>query len=92
MASIEKTAADNARTEATAAERARLKGIESIEAQIGDKRLVQNAKYGDTPCDAAQLALAAMQAQSKLGSAFCKDGSGLQRIRRGRSSRQAERR
>jgi len=70
VASIEKTAADNARTEATAAERARLKGIESIEAQIGDKRLVQNAKYGDTPCDAAQLALAAMQAQSKLGSAF----------------------
>lgn len=70
VASIEKTAADNARTEATAAERARLKGIESIEAQIGDKSLVQNAKYGDTPCDAAQLALAAMQAQSKLGSAF----------------------
>lgn len=70
VASIEKTAADNARTEATAAERARLKGIESIEAQIGDKRLVQNAKYGDAPCDAAQLALAAMQAQSKLGSAF----------------------
>ena len=70
VASIEKTAADNARTEATAAERARLKGIESIEAQIGDERLVQNAKYGDTPCDAAQLALAAMQAQSKLGSAF----------------------
>lgn len=70
VASIENAAAERARTEATAAERARLKAIESIEAQIGDKSLVENAKYGDKPCDAAQLALAAMQAQTQRGAAF----------------------
>lgn len=70
VASIENAAAERARNEATAAERARLKAIESIEAQIGDKTLVQNAKYGDKPCDAAQLALAAMQVQAQRGAAF----------------------
>lgn len=73
VASIESHAAENARTEATAAERARLKAIESIEAQIGDASLVQNAKYGDKPCDAAQLAFAAMQAQAQRGAAFMQD-------------------
>lgn len=73
VASIENAAAERARNEATAAERARLKAIESIEAQIGDKTLVQNAKYGDKPCDAAQLALAAMQVQAQRGAAFLQD-------------------
>lgn len=69
IASIEKNAADKARTEATAAERARLKEIESIEPMIGDQSLIEKAKYGETPLDAAQLALLSYQQEAKLKAA-----------------------
>ncbi len=55
-----------ARAEGVAAERARLQDIESIQGAI-DPALVTEAKFGDTPLDAAGLALRAMQAQAALG-------------------------
>lgn len=51
--------------EAVAAERKRIEDIESIEASIKDKQLVHDAKYGENPMDAKDLALKAMQAQAK---------------------------
>ena len=69
VASIERAAVEAARTEIVASERARLQAIESIEAQIGDAQLIADAKYGENACDAAQLALKAMQKQAALGAA-----------------------
>lgn len=69
VASIEKATAEKARTEATAAERERLKAIESIEPMIGDRSLIENAKYGEHPLDAAQLALLSYQQEAKLKAA-----------------------
>lgn len=69
VASIEKAASEKARTEATAAERERLKAIESIEPMIGDRSLIEKAKYGETPLDAAQLALLSYQQEAKLKAA-----------------------
>lgn len=56
-----------AAAEAINAERERLRGIEEIETSVGDAELVQDAKYGEKPCTAADLALKAMQKQAKLG-------------------------
>ena len=67
VASIERAAVEAARPEIVASERARLQDIESIEAQIGDKQLIADAKYGENVCDAAQLALKAMQKQAQQG-------------------------
>lgn len=50
-----------------AEERARIQGIEDIEAAIGDAEMVRNAKYGDKPVNAEQLAFAAMKAQAAIG-------------------------
>ena len=69
VASIERSAIEAARTEIVASERARLQDIESIEAQIGDSQLIADAKYGENACDAAQLALKAMQKQAAQGNA-----------------------
>ena len=73
VAQIEQQAADTARTEAIKQERERLLAIESIEASVGDAQLVRDAKYGDTPCTAEQLALKAMQRQAALGARHLKD-------------------
>ena len=70
VASIERAAVEAARTEIVNTERARLQAIESIEAQIGDAQLIADAKYGENACDAAQLALKAMQKQAAQGTAF----------------------
>lgn len=64
---IENAAKASARNEGIEAERARIQGIEAIEAAIGDKALVQQAKYGENPMTAEQLALKAMQAQAAIG-------------------------
>lgn len=48
-------------------ERARIKGIEAIENAIADKALITNAKYGEKPLTAEQLAFQAMQAQAAIG-------------------------
>lgn len=47
------------------AERKRLREIEEIEDKIEDKELVQNAKYGENPMNAGELALAAMKEAAK---------------------------
>lgn len=49
------------------AERERIRGIEAIEGAIGDKALVNSAKFGDAPMTAEQLAFAAMKAQASIG-------------------------
>ena len=51
------------------AERERLQGIDAI-AGLFDDALVQEAKYGETACDAAGLALRAAQNAAKQGSKF----------------------
>lgn len=60
-----------ARTEGHAAgvqdERARLQGIEAIQAAIADQSLINGAKYGEKPLTAEQLAFQAMQAQAAIG-------------------------
>ena len=58
---------DAGKADGVAAERERLQGIESIENSIQDKDLIHDAKYGDTPLQAEQLALKALQKQSALG-------------------------
>ena len=57
----------DAQKASTDAERARIKGIEEIENTIADKDLINEAKYGESPMTAEQLALKALQAQSKIG-------------------------
>ena len=56
-----------ARTQGLSEERFRIKGIEEIEAAIQDKELIAEAKYGDKPMNAEQLAFAAMKRQAALG-------------------------
>lgn len=63
------TAAQNA----VAEERQRIKDIESIEATIADKELVNNAKYGENPMSAKDLAFVAMQKQAQLGNTFLQE-------------------
>ena len=73
VAQIEREAAETARSEAIAQERERLQAIESIEASVGDAQLVRDAKYGENPCTAEQLALKAMQKQAALGTKHLAD-------------------
>ena len=67
VAQVENTAKASGNTTGIEAERARIQGIEAIEAAIGDKELVNSAKYGDAPLTAEQLAFKAMQAQAAIG-------------------------
>ena len=67
VAQIEAAAKKDAQKASTDAERARIKGIEEIENTIADKDLINEAKYGENPMTAEQLALKALQAQSKIG-------------------------
>lgn len=69
VAQIEQQAAETARMQ----ERARIEAIDSITASVGDLQLVRDAKYGDEPCTAEQLALKAMQKQAALGAKHLKD-------------------
>ncbi len=51
-------------------ERARIQSIDEIAAQVGDEAMVQEAKFGENPMDASQLALEALKKQSQIGSKF----------------------
>lgn len=73
IAQIEREAAETARTNAIAEERARLQAIEEIADSIGDAQLVADAKYGEKPMTAEQLALAAMKKQAALGTKHLND-------------------
>ena len=55
------------------AERQRIRDIESIEATIADKDLVNAAKFGDKPMDAKELAFTAMQKQAQIGNQILTD-------------------
>lgn len=58
---------------AVRAERDRIQNIDEIAGQVGDKDMVREAKFGENPMDASQLALAALKKQSKVGSDFMND-------------------
>ena len=58
-----------ARTEGATQERTRIQGIEAIQNAIADQTLIRNAKFGETPLTAEQLAFQAMQAQAAIGNA-----------------------
>lgn len=62
-----------AATSAVAAERQRLQAIDEIAPTIGDAELVREAKFGEHPCSAAELALQAMQKAAKQGTKFLND-------------------
>ena len=55
-----------ARMEGAHQERARIQGIEAIQNAIADQALIRNAKFGEKPLSAEQLAFQAMQAQAAL--------------------------
>ena len=50
-----------------AAERQRIQGIESIANAIGDAEMIRNAKFGEKPMNAQELAFAAMQKHAAIG-------------------------
>lgn len=56
--------------DAVKAERERIKNIDEIASQVGDDAMVNEAKFGEKPMDASQLALEALKKQSKLGNDF----------------------
>ena len=58
---------NTARAAGATAERDRIQGIESIENAVGDAEMIRNAKYGEQPMNAQELAFAAMQKQAKIG-------------------------
>lgn len=60
---------DNSEANATNAERQRLAEIDSI-AHLYDAETVRNAKYGDNPCTAQEMAFRAAQQAAKNGGAF----------------------
>lgn len=73
IAQIEREAAETARANAITEERARLKAIDEIEASIGDAQMIADAKYGENPMTAEQLAFAAMKKQAALGTKHLND-------------------
>lgn len=70
-AAVDTSAAINS---AVQAERDRLAAIDEV-AGLFDPQLVHEAKYGDTPCTAAELALKAAQKAAKQGSKFLADAA-----------------
>ena len=58
---------DAARAEGATAERNRIQEIESVQAAIADTQLIADAKYGEKPMNAQELAFAAMKAQAATG-------------------------
>lgn len=57
----------DAENRARAAERERLRGIDGIAATVGDPAMVEEARYGETACDARELAFRAMQRSAVQG-------------------------
>jgi ATP-dependent protease ClpP protease subunit len=73
VSQVEAAAKASEKADGIKAERARIQGIEAIEAAIGDKEMVREAKYGETPLTAEQLAFKAMQAQAAIGATVVKN-------------------
>jgi len=70
-AAVDTTAAAD---DAVKAERDRLAGIDEV-ASLFDPELVKEAKYGESPCTAAEMTLRAAQAAAKQGSKFLADAA-----------------
>jgi len=68
-AQLENAARDEAMAQGAADERARLEAIEGIRNGIGNAELVRNAMFGENRMTAAELALAAVQANAAQGAA-----------------------
>lgn len=66
-ASVETVDTAAIEAQAVAAERERIRAIEAIEATIADRDLIQDAKYGEHPMDARDLAYEALQRQASMG-------------------------
>lgn len=69
LAQAETAAREEGRAAGVTEERARIQGIEAIQNVIGDKALIDAAKYGEKPLNAQELALQAMQKQAAMGAA-----------------------
>jgi hypothetical protein len=65
-----------AKAEGATAERNRIQEIESVQAAIGDTKLIEDAKYGEKPMNAQELAFAAMKAQAAVGAQVVKNLDG----------------
>ena len=61
---------NQAKSQAIVVERNRLKDIEAIENTIGDKALIEAAKFGEKPMNAKDLAFIAMKKQAEMGAAM----------------------
>lgn len=72
-AQLENELKASAKSEGAKAERERIKGIEDIQNAIGDARLITEAKFGESPMTAEQLAFKAMQAQAAIGATVLND-------------------
>ena len=70
-ASVDNTDAINS---AVQSERDRLAAIDEV-ASLFDAELVREAKYGEHPCTAAEMALKAAQTAAKAGSKFLADAA-----------------
>lgn len=66
-------AVQQAGADAAAAERQRLADIDSIAGSIPDQQMVQDAKYGENPCSAQELAFRVMQESAAQGQKFLAD-------------------
>lgn len=66
IAEAERTAA----AQATASERQRLEEIDAVAASIGDAEMVREARFGQTACDARELAYRAAVKSAKKGGQF----------------------
>ena len=56
----------DARAEGSQAERQRIQGIESIQNAIGDADMVRNAKFGEQPMNAQELAFGLTMWQTRM--------------------------
>ena len=57
-------------SDAVNAERNRIRDIDEIANSVGDEAMVREAKFGEKPLSASELALAALKKQSEIGKAF----------------------
>ena len=65
-----------AKAEGASAERNRIQEIESVQAAIADTQMIQDAKYGEKPMNAQELAFAAMQKQAAAGATMVANMTG----------------
>lgn len=72
VAQVEKTASEQAKTQASIDERQRIQEIEEVQASIGDSELVVKAKFGknEEVMNAKELAFLAMKSQQKQGEKY----------------------